>query len=178
MRNFMKTFIVVIGLLFLVGCASSRNGGPAGVTDANALYGGGASGAKSMGLGNEDNLVGKDAGPAQGVLGKRSFYFAFNSSDVNKQYISIIQAHGEYLLKHPNARLLLEGNADIRGSREYNIALGQQRADAVENILKMEGVNSKQIRTISYGAEKPIAMGRTEAAYRLNRRVDLVYEAN
>jgi peptidoglycan-associated lipoprotein len=71
---------------------------------------------------------------------------------------------------------VIEGNTDLRGSREYNIALGQRRANAVKSILRMQGVPNKQIRTVSYGAEKPIAFGHTEAAYRLNRRDDLRYE--
>ena len=79
-------------------------------------------------------------------------------------------------MQHPEKHVAIEGNTDIRGSREYNIALGQRRANAVQNILRIQGVQASQIRTVSYGAEKPIAYGNTEAAYSLNRRDDLRYE--
>jgi peptidoglycan-associated lipoprotein len=126
---------------------------------------------------NIQNIPGKDVGPANGLLGIRSFYFDFDSYTVAAKNRPAINAHAHYLLTHPHSHVIIEGNADIRGSREYNIALGQKRADAIIRLLKLEGVPSKQIRSLSYGAERPIALGNSEADYRLNRRDDIVYEA-
>lgn len=175
----MRKLILVglMGIALLISGCGTRMGGAAGVTDANSLYNTSSS-AQASGLGPNDNLVGQDVGPHEGILNKRSFYFDFDSDTVHPDDVAAIQAHGQYLLKHPNARILLEGNADVRGSREYNIALGQRRANAVSRILLMQGVPRNQVRTISYGAEKPAALGHTEADYQLNRRVDIRYEAN
>ena len=168
-NGIMLTFCVVM----LSACAS-RQGSPADASNAMA-YG---SGAKTYALSKEDNLAGTDVGPHNGILGIRSFYFAFDSNVVVKKDYLAIQAHGQYLLDHHNARVVIEGNTDERGSREYNIGLGERRADAVLSILRMQGVPKVQIRTLSYGAEKPVALGHNEKAYHLNRRDDVVYEAN
>ena len=87
-----------------------------------------------------------------------------------------IDAQAQYLLSHPNARILLEGNTDSRGSREYNIALGERRSISIGEALKLDGVGEEQIRLVSYGEEKPVALGTAENSYRLNRRVNLIYE--
>jgi peptidoglycan-associated lipoprotein len=180
MRRVLNIVIVSFGLLLLAGCASHTKN-PAGITDANNMQGTAATiqaqGYGEMGDVSELNSLKKDVGPHYGVLAARSFYFLFDKNNVNPKDIPIIKAHARYLLKNPRAKVLLEGNTDSRGSREYNVALGQRRANAVKNILRMQGVSNRQIRTISYGAEKPVALGRTESAYRLNRRVDLRYEA-
>ena len=82
-----------------------------------------------------------------------------------------------FLQQHPSAHVLLEGNTDERGSREYNIALGERRANAVIDIFRLAGVKPQQIRVVSYGQEKPAAMGHNEESWRLNRRVELSFEA-
>jgi peptidoglycan-associated lipoprotein len=81
------------------------------------------------------------------------------------------------LATHPNAKILLTGNTDEHGSREYNIGLGQRRADSVASVLEADGASKNQITTVSYGAEKPVALGHDEAAYAQNRRVDLIYQS-
>jgi len=180
MNQLWKMVLMVLGILALTACAT-RYGPPADVTDANALAAGSqaqTSSVQTQGLGNDYRLLKKDVGPHQGILGTRSFYFDFDSNTVRPDAIPVIKAHGRYLLKHPNARIVLEGNTDSRGSREYNVGLGQRRANAVAAILRMQGVPSRQVRTLSYGAEKPIALGHTPADYQMNRRVDLLYEAN
>lgn len=108
-------------------------------------------------------------------LAKRSVYFDFDSYAVKEEYRSMLQAHAGYLRSKGDARLILQGNADERGSREYNLALGQKRAEAVRRALSVMGVDAAQLEAISFGEEKPRALGSTEAAYAENRRTDLVY---
>ena len=109
------------------------------------------------------------------ALGSRTIYFAFDSSDVPGSGRAVIEAHARYLSEHPGALITLEGHADERGSREYNIALGEQRADAVRRLMTLLGAADPQIRTISYGEERPAADGHDESAWGLNRRVEIVY---
>jgi peptidoglycan-associated lipoprotein len=109
------------------------------------------------------------------ILSKRNVYFDFDKDEVKAQYRPLVEAHAKYLVANPNAHVALQGNADERGSREYNLALGQRRAAAVKKVLNVYGANDKQIETVSYGEEKPKATGHDEAAYAENRRVDIVY---
>lgn len=109
------------------------------------------------------------------VLSKRSVYFDYDSYVVKDDYRSLVQAHAHYLRDHPNARVLLQGNADERGSREYNLALGQRRADAVKYAMTLSGARDSQIESVSLGEEKPRATGHDEASWAENRRVDIRY---
>jgi peptidoglycan-associated lipoprotein len=109
------------------------------------------------------------------ILSKRNVYFDFDKDEVKAEYRPLVEAHAKYLVANPNAHVALQGNADERGSREYNLALGQRRAAAVKKVLNVYGANDKQIETVSYGEEKPKATGHDEAAYAENRRVDIVY---
>ncbi|HEX3061135.1 MAG TPA: peptidoglycan-associated lipoprotein Pal [Usitatibacter sp.] len=110
-----------------------------------------------------------------GVLAKRSVYFDFDSNSVKDEYRGLIQAHSRYLNDHRDSRIRIEGNCDERGSREYNLALGQRRAEAVKKIMTVLGVNDGRIETVSYGEEKPVANGHDEAAWAQNRRADIKY---
>ncbi|HLD17253.1 MAG TPA: peptidoglycan-associated lipoprotein Pal [Coxiellaceae bacterium] len=105
------------------------------------------------------------------------YYFNYDADGVSTDDRAAIDAQGNYLSSHPDAKVRLEGNTDERGSREYNIGLGWRRAQAVQRILEQDGASSKQIAVVSYGKEKPADAGHTEAAWKLNRRVNLVYEA-
>jgi peptidoglycan-associated lipoprotein len=112
-------------------------------------------------------------------VAKDTIYFMFDSSEVQAQFIPIINQYREYLIKNPNQIIILEGHADERGSREYNIALGEQRAKSVARIMQTaEGNLSNQLQFVSYGEEKPATIGHNEAAWRLNRRVNLIYQRN
>ena len=108
-------------------------------------------------------------------LGTRTIYFEFDSSDVPASAQPIIGAHATYLSEHAGASITLEGHADERGSREYNIGLGEKRALAVRRLMTLLGATSPQIRTISYGEERPADAGHEESAWQLNRRVEIVY---
>lgn len=108
-------------------------------------------------------------------LAKRSIFFDFDSFVVKPEYQSVVEAHGKFLVANPNRKVTIEGHADERGSREYNLALGQKRADAVKSRLRLLGVQESQIETVSFGEEKPMALGSNEEAWAQNRRADLNY---
>jgi peptidoglycan-associated lipoprotein len=110
------------------------------------------------------------------ILSKRSVYFDFDSNAIREEFRPIIQAHARFLVENRKARVALQGHADERGSREYNLALGQRRADAVRQAMAVLGVGEPQVEAVSFGEERPRALGRDEAAWAENRRVDIVYE--
>ncbi len=112
------------------------------------------------------------------ILAKRSVYYPFDVSVVQADDKPIVEAHAKYLSGHPDKKVRLEGNCDERGSDEYNLALGQRRADGVKKLLLVGGVKDSQVSTISYGEEKPRATGHDEASWSQNRRTDLNYNAN
>jgi peptidoglycan-associated lipoprotein len=121
------------------------------------------------------------AGAAGGGLGPtadvgRSVYFGYDSYTVDPRYQPTLQGNAQYLSTHPAAHVQLQGNTDARGSREYNLALGQKRADAVRRSLELLGVKPSQMEAISFGKEKPKALGSTPEDYAMNRRVDIVYQ--
>ncbi len=113
--------------------------------------------------------------PSNPISQRRSVYFDFDRSNIKPQYNDLIAMHGKYLVEHSALNVRLEGNADERGSAEYNLALGQRRADSVEHALELYGVKAAQLDAISYGSERPKATGHDEAAWAENRRVDIVY---
>lgn len=113
---------------------------------------------------------------AQAELAKvqKSVFFAYDSFEVSESFRDVVTAHANYLNAAPSARIVIEGNADDRGTSEYNLALGQKRADAVGSSLKALGVQASRIETVSFGEERPRAKGEDEAARAENRRADLV----
>ena len=110
------------------------------------------------------------------ILSKRSVYFDFDSNLVKDEYKPIVSAHARYLQQNSGASMRIEGNTDERGSREYNLALGQRRADAVRQTMQLLGARGSQIETVSFGEEKPRDTGHDEAAWAENRRADIVYK--
>ncbi len=136
------------------------------------------------GSGTTTTPLGGEAGSAANAIAQegnnapietRTIYFDFDSSAIKPQYDAIIAAHASALSAHPDLKIKLEGNTDERGTREYNIGLGERRAQAVRRALMLQGVADGQIATVSYGAERPAVEGDDEAAWSKNRRVDLVY---
>ncbi|MGC3962786.1 MAG: peptidoglycan-associated lipoprotein Pal [Rhodocyclaceae bacterium] len=109
------------------------------------------------------------------ILSKRSVYFDFDSYVVNQQYVPLVEAHARFLKANPSAKVLIQGNTDERGSSEYNLALGQKRADAVKKNLSLLGVPESQVESVSLGKEKPKAAGHDEASWAQNRRSDILY---
>jgi peptidoglycan-associated lipoprotein len=110
------------------------------------------------------------------VLSRRSVYFDYDQFTVKEEFKPVVSAHANYLSQNRNRRMTIQGNTDERGSREYNLALGQKRADAVKNMMTLLGATAGQIETVSFGEEKPRAQGANEQAWAENRRADIVYQ--
>lgn len=171
LNNWMKIILVGGSVLMMVACSSKHKRTDASaINEANASYNNGE--AQSSGLGEESGF-GDQAGGAQ-LLSKRVYYFDFDSNVVHSNDRPAIMANANYLLSHPNTKVMLEGHTDPRGSREYNIGLGERRAKAIAEILTAKGVNPAQIRIVSYGAEKLASSGHGEADFQRDRRVVLV----
>ncbi|MDD5277638.1 MAG: peptidoglycan-associated lipoprotein Pal [Methylovulum sp.] len=138
----------------------------------SGAYGSGAYGSNNAGANN----LGPEFSDPSSPLSKRTIYFMLDSSQVQQDFVPVIAAHSQYLLANPSQRVILEGHTDERGSREYNIALGEQRAKSVANMMKIQGVSESQLEIVSYGEEKPAAYGNDEAAWEQNRRVVIDYQ--
>jgi len=115
--------------------------------------------------------------PKNPLSTQRSVYFDFDDFSIKKDYVALIERHGKYLSSHSAVAIRVEGHADERGGSEYNLALGQKRAEAVVRALKTYGVKASQAEPVSFGKEKPKAMGHDETAWAQNRRADLAYPA-
>lgn len=152
----------IVLCLAAVGCSHKNKG-----VGADEVYG-----ASTNGAGDGSAFVGEDGG----LMAQRKIYFSFDRSDLQEQDFAIIQAHAEYLRNHPDCHVRVEGHTDEQGSREYNVGLGERRADAVANALVSQGASRQQISVVSFGKEKPDAEGHSEDSYRLNRRAVIVYE--
>ena len=109
------------------------------------------------------------------VLSKRSVYFDYDSNSVKDEYKTLVSAHAKYMGDKRESKIRIEGNCDERGSREYNLALGQRRAEAVKRMMTVVGVQEGRIETVSYGEEKPVAQGHDEQSWAQNRRADIRY---
>src|SRR3569833_488099 len=172
----MRKSLVVLTIILAASLAVSGCGPKKTKPDANAANIS-QSGADTSGAGtaNTNSEEGAEApGPMEGVLAKRTIYFDFDSSEIKGEGTDIVAAHAKYLSKNGPMKVRLEGHTDERGSREYNIGLGERRAQAVRRALLLQGAAEGQISTVSYGEERPAAAGSDEAAWAKNRRVEIV----
>jgi peptidoglycan-associated lipoprotein len=169
--------VMLVACLALAGCGSKPPKPSPQSQGSQVGAGPDASGAGANGANNAGQNGGDDetAGPQAGLLVKRVVYFDFDSSEIKGEGTDIVGAHAKYLATNPNARVRLEGHTDDRGSREYNIGLGERRAQSVRRALLLQGATEAQISTVSYGAERPAIAGHEEAAWAKNRRVEIVY---
>jgi len=168
----------VLAIAMLAGCRSGGQipTGGFGSSGAGGAGGAGAGGASTLGTGAGSNLsVSAQEAERQRLMGQLVVYFDFDRSDIRADFNQMLAEHGSYLAANPNVSLRLEGHADETGSREYNIGLGERRAQAVRQVLLLQGASASQLTTVSYGEERPAALGSDEEAYSLNRRVELVY---
>jgi peptidoglycan-associated lipoprotein len=133
------------------------------------------SGAGTSGLSGRGGYTAADLNDPSSPLYQRVIYFDYDSSDIQSQFIDILRAHASYLSSNSGASVTLEGHTDERGTREYNLALGDQRADTVRRYLLAEGVPDSRVNIMSYGEERPADPGHSESSWALNRRVELVY---
>jgi peptidoglycan-associated lipoprotein len=177
MKRILSVALLLAGAVLLSGCPKKHNvieppsAGTQvpGSSDAAASTSGRA---LDGGAGVEGGALG---GAATGALARTVIYFDFDKSEIRPEFAEVVAAHARNLTGHPNLRLKLEGNTDERGTREYNIGLGERRAQAVRRALMLQGVAESQLSTVSFGAERPAVEGDDEAAWSKNRRVELVY---
>lgn len=153
----------------LTGCANKGSKSGSGSRDGYASAEGIEGGAQ---FASEDGQ-GMNGGDG---LAKRVYYYGFDRYDVQPNDYNSVEAHAGYLASNPNKKVRVEGHTDDRGSREYNIGLGERRSKSVMDIMASRGVAPNQVKVISYGKEKPAARGASEDAYSQNRRAELVYE--
>lgn len=133
------------------------------------------SGVKEVSIDSNANDANNPLKDPSNILSKRNIYFDFNSDTIRGEFRPLIEAHAKYLLANTDAKIVLQGNADERGTREYNLSLGQRRAVSVKKSFNLLGVQDKQIETVSFGEEKATQNCADEACYQLNRHVDVVY---
>ncbi len=189
MTNWLKWLGMAGAVLVLAACGTlgggkggSHAGGGAVVEEPGAAAGttgtgstGGGARSQGVELGGRD-FVARALHDPQSPLARRTIYFDFDSATVRPEDRKLLEAHAKFLADHPKLRVTLEGHTDERGSREYNLALGDRRARAVQRLLEFMGAAPEQLRTLSYGEEKPADPGHNEAAWAKNRRVEIVYE--
>jgi peptidoglycan-associated lipoprotein len=168
MKNLVSTVFVLATAVLLAGCPSKPEEVPAPPPQSTAN----TSGADNSGVTTDST---ESQGPSGELLSKRIVYFDLDRADIRADSQSVVAAHAAYLAKNPSQKVRLEGHADERGSREYNIGLGERRAQSVRRALLLSGVAEVQLATVSYGEERPAAAGSDEQAYAANRRVEIVY---
>lgn len=172
MKSLLFNVSSALALSLIVACSTPidpHNQAP--VTEAGGASSDTADSRSVAGVDAEANLL----NDPKGVLANRSVYFDFDQYDVKEAFNDMLSHHARYLSAHPGQKVLVQGNTDERGGREYNLALGQKRAAAVVQVLRTLGANEAQLEAVSLGKEKPKALGHDEAAWAENRRADIVY---
>ena len=181
----LKLSALLLALALIAGCSTTpktdadgngadvEEGAAAGTT--GGAYGSGGEGAVTSGVGAPGAWTGSPLDDPASPLSTRTIYFDFDSSNIRPEFVNVLRAHAEYLLANPGLRMTLEGHADERGTREYNLALGERRALMVKRFMMAEGINPAQVSEISYGEERPVDPGQGEVAWSRNRRVEIVY---
>ncbi|MCU7874079.1 MAG: peptidoglycan-associated lipoprotein Pal [Candidatus Thiodiazotropha sp. (ex Lucinoma borealis)] len=170
---------ILLSLLLFVGCSSTptSEGGAdvseqsTGADGSDANGGGASTSAASQG----GEWQGDPLENPNGLLATRVIYFDFDMSTVRSDYMDVIQAHADYLAANPQVVVRLEGHADEKGTREYNLGLGENRANAVRSLMLAQGVSDNQLVVVSYGEERPAAFEHNDESLALNRRVELIY---
>jgi len=164
---------VLLSVLPLAGCDTLVRSPEPGIRAAGSERSGRAT---TAGVGREDaGPLAPWEDPASPIY-RRVVYFHYDRSDILPESVPLLRAHADYLSRHPMTQVTIEGHTDERGTREYNLALGDQRAMAVQNFLVAEGVTERQLDTLSYGEEKPASAGHSAAYWSQNRRAELVYQ--
>lgn len=192
-----KTYLALaMSAILITGCSSTEeegslmdDGSQSSVDASTSGYNDGSMSGSQFGSGDgysTGSAYGSDAssGPNLGPefsdpnnpLSKQTIYFELDSSQVRQEFVPVVAAHARYLASHPNQHVILAGHADERGSSEYNIALGEQRAKSVERMMRAQGVSAGQLELVSYGEEKPAVSGHDESAWQMNRRVEVGYQ--
>ncbi len=175
MKRWLTILLIAAAMPGLAGCPKKPTTVPE--TQAPAAQEGAATGAEGEGqVGQARDLPSEGAAVGAGPAGIATLiYFDFDRSDIRPEFAELIAAHGRHLAGTGSIRVRLQGHTDERGSREYNVALGERRAQAVRRALMLQGAGDVQLTTVSYGEERPAAEGSDESAYEKNRRVEIVY---
>ena len=187
MQTKLALAVLLTGSVWLAGCATGTTTQPP-VEDQSTsatTTGVDGQGALGSGTGNGTRTLPDDrasrgetlpgTAPDADLLAKRRVHFEFDSSSLDDENRRIVEAHARYLASNPNLRVTLEGHADERGTREYNLALGERRSQSVERVIRLLGVSGNRLSVTSYGEEKPLAPEHNESAWALNRRVEILY---
>jgi peptidoglycan-associated lipoprotein len=169
MRTFKTYAFLLSAAVLLSACSSVKLDDKAPVEDRSGT-GADARSVSPITTGSTDPL-----NDPQGVLAKRSIYFDLDSYTIKDEFKPVVEAHARYLSANKSRKIVIQGNTDERGGREYNLALGQKRSEAVRRALGLLGVADSQMEAVSFGKEKPKATGSDEGAWAENRRADIVY---
>ncbi|MGE0385697.1 MAG: peptidoglycan-associated lipoprotein Pal [Gammaproteobacteria bacterium] len=175
MNRFLALTVIGCAVLGLAGCPSKPVKDGDGGASVEGRGGAGAAGTTTHGTDGAGTFKGSPLDNPNSPLSVRVFYFDYDSSEVRAEFRESIQAHAAYLAQNPKTVVSLEGHTDERGSREYNLALGERRANAVRRQLVLLGASADQIRAVSYGEERAVSDGHDEQAWAMNRRVEIVY---
>lgn len=169
--SFLKIGLVAASIVVIASCSKNHTGTADGTS--------GDGGLQAHGLGQSTHFAGQREGEMYTTQAPHNQIYRFNYDDstLASKYIPSAKAQAEYVRSNPGARVLIAGHTDERGSREYNVALGERRANAVAQIMHMAGVRRNQMRVVSYGKERPANLGHDEESHAQNRRVELTYEA-
>ncbi len=174
-----SVLLLIFSITFLAACE-----GTTGTTKDESTVTSGGTGSSSSTGGATTSATGSGSGSAwaghplddpDSLLSKRTVYFNYDQSTVLEQDRPILEAHAQYLSQNPGAAVTLEGHTDERGTREYNLALGERRAIGVRQFMSLLGASGQQLRTVSFGEERPAARGNYEEAWAQNRRVEIIY---
>ncbi len=163
-----RSFLIVLVASFAISACGGRKAVDDDITAESVGGTAGSSGLDGSGLSGSSSLEGD-------LLNSRVIYFDYDSSNLTADSEAVVQAHAQYLSGATGVNIILEGHADERGTREYNLALGEDRGKAVANLMQALGVSSARIQTISYGEERPVSLGSDDSAWSLNRRVEILY---
>ena len=176
---------LILGSVLLYGCAGTAERAPVeergpsaeeqAAMAAEEQAAKEAEGAEAGGAEMGGEFTGSPLEDPDSELSERVVYFAFDSSEIRSEGKELLSAHAEFLANNPDVSVVLEGHTDERGSREYNLALGERRAKSVQKYLVLQGAARDQLEVVSFGEERPVATEHNESAWALNRRVELVY---
>jgi peptidoglycan-associated lipoprotein len=170
MNFFTKMTVAVLPLALLAACASTPEEQTTSADTGAAATTAPAAGAESMGAGNAGASQMNPLDDPNSLLSKRVIYFDFDKADIKPEYRDIVQAHAAYLAQNSGTKVTLEGNTDERGTREYNMGLGERRGNAVSSALQANGGNASQVNVVSYGEERPTCTEKAEPCWSKNRR--------
>jgi peptidoglycan-associated lipoprotein len=173
MQKLSTSAFILCSALALAACSSTPLNDKAPIEDRGAKS---TQGTDSRTVGTVDTQSTDPLKDAKGALAQRSFYFDLDSYTLKPEAQPVVEAHAKFLNANKGRKVVIQGNTDERGGREYNLALGQKRAEAVRKSLSLLGVPDSQMEAVSFGKEKPKAEGHDESSWAENRRADLVYQ--